>query len=115
MPDTMTRIPGSRSPTEVDLQVGRNIRALRIEAAMTLDEMSTALGLSHQQLQKYETGTNRLSAGMLANVARVLRVKIGDLFEEEPELSPSIPGNLRRSLEAAKRAIGSVLEGANNG
>ncbi len=112
MPDTMTRPPGSRSPTEIDKQVGRNIRTLRTEADMTLDEMGAALGISHQQLQKYETGTNRLSAGMLANVARVLRVKIGDLFEEEPELSPLIPGNLRRSLEAAQRAIETTLKGA---
>ncbi|MBK8199194.1 MAG: helix-turn-helix transcriptional regulator [Acidobacteria bacterium] len=112
MPDTLTREPGSRSPTEIDKQVGRNIRTLRTEADMTLDEMGDALGISHQQLQKYETGTNRLSAGMLAAVARVLRVPIQSLFDEEPAASPFIPGNLRRSLEAAQRAIATALEGA---
>lgn len=109
MPDTLTRPAGSRSPNEIDKQVGRNIRTLRTEAGLTLSEMGAALGISHQQLQKYETGTNRLSAGMLAAVAGVLRIKVPDLFEEEPERSPFLPGNLRRSLEGARRAIEATL------
>jgi transcriptional regulator with XRE-family HTH domain len=112
MPDTLPRPASSRSPTETDIQVGRNIRTLRIEAGLTLSELGEALGISHQQLQKYETGTNRLSAGMLAAVARVLRVPIQSLFDEEPAASPFIPVNLRRSLEAAQKAIAAVMEGA---
>ncbi|MCA8900353.1 MAG: helix-turn-helix transcriptional regulator [Hyphomonas sp.] len=49
---------------------------------MTLAELGSELGISHQQLQKYETGTNRLSAGMLSNVSDVLRVPIEELFED---------------------------------
>tara|TARA_R110002124_G_scaffold43864_21_gene134660 strand:- start:1830 stop:2099 length:270 start_codon:yes stop_codon:yes gene_type:complete len=45
--------------------------------------LGSELGISHQQLQKYETGTNRLSAGMLSVVAEALRVPIADLFEDD--------------------------------
>ena len=62
--------------------VGDKIRKLRLDRNMTLAELGSELGISHQQLQKYETGTNRLSAGMLSNVADVLRVSIEELFED---------------------------------
>ncbi len=75
-----TRIAGSRSPTRIDQMVGEKIRELRTAQNFTLSELGQELGISHQQLQKYETGTNRLSAGMLAAVARVLRVPISELF-----------------------------------
>lgn len=75
------REAGSRSPNEIDLVVGQNIRRLRQSQYLTLQEMSAALGISHQQLQKYETGTNRLSAGMMPGVAEILGVDIADLFE----------------------------------
>ena len=73
----------SRAPTAVDQMVGEKIRKLRLDRNLTLAELGSELGISHQQLQKYETGTNRLSAGMLANVAEVLRVSIASLFEGE--------------------------------
>lgn len=72
----------SRAPTRVDQMVGEKIRKLRIQQNMTLAELGQELGISHQQLQKYETGTNRLSAGMLANVASVLKVPISGLFQD---------------------------------
>ena len=73
----------SRAPTAVDQMVGEKIRRLRLDRNMTLAELGTELGISHQQLQKYETGTNRLSAGMLSSVASVLRIPIASLFEDE--------------------------------
>lgn len=82
---TRTRQTASRAPTAVDQMVGEKIRRLRLERNMTLAELGNQLGISHQQLQKYETGTNRLSAGMLANVADVLRVSIEGLFEDESQ------------------------------
>jgi transcriptional regulator with XRE-family HTH domain len=76
------RVAGSRSPTRIDQMVGEKIRELRTTQNFTLSELGQELGISHQQLQKYETGTNRLSAGMLASVARVLRVPIAELFQD---------------------------------
>lgn len=67
--------------TDVDRQVGKNVRKLRMAHGMTLVDLSGELGISHQQLQKYETGSNRLSAGTLLQVSRILGVSLADLFE----------------------------------
>ena len=83
------RQSSSRAPTRVDQLVGGKIRALRIAQNRTLAELGSELGISHQQLQKYETGTNRLSAGMLSVVAEALRVPIADLFEDESDVDKS--------------------------
>lgn len=85
------RQSSSRAPTRVDQLVGGKIRSLRIARNRTLAELGSELGISHQQLQKYETGTNRLSAGMLSVVAEALRVPIAELFEGERDSDRSRP------------------------
>lgn len=70
----------SRAPTDIDIAIGKYIRKRRLDMGMTLAELGADLGISHQQLQKYEIGTNRLSAGTLYQTAAVLRVTIHDLF-----------------------------------
>lgn len=72
---------GDRKPLEADLVVGANIRKLRGEHGLTLQELASQLGMSHQQLQKYETGSNRVSAGVLYILARALSVPADALFE----------------------------------
>ncbi|MDR4473892.1 MAG: helix-turn-helix domain-containing protein [Nitrospira sp.] len=47
---------------------------------MTLSELADELGISHQQLQKYETGTNRISASMIVDLVQVLNIPIEELF-----------------------------------
>lgn len=71
---------GSRSPTDIDRAVGDNVRRARIARNQTLSELAAEIGISHQQLQKYETGSNRLSAGMVARVASILGVPLESLF-----------------------------------
>lgn len=74
--------PGQRrQPVDADLAVGANIRKLRVENGLTLQELAAQLGFSHQQLQKYETGSNRVSAGVLYHIARAFCVPIDSLFE----------------------------------
>jgi transcriptional regulator with XRE-family HTH domain len=85
------RQSSSRAPTRVDQLVGGKIRTLRIAQNRTLAELGSELGISHQQLQKYETGTNRLSAGMLSVVAEALRVPIAELFEDESNMDKGTP------------------------
>jgi transcriptional regulator with XRE-family HTH domain len=67
--------------TDVDRLVGENVRRFRNARGMTLAELSLGLGISHQQLQKYETGMNRLSAGILMDVSKRLDVSLTELFE----------------------------------
>lgn len=72
---------GDRKPLEADLVVGANIRKLRGEHGLTLQEFASLLGMSHQQLQKYEIGSNRVSAGVLSVMARAFGVPVDALFE----------------------------------
>ncbi|MBI1399636.1 helix-turn-helix transcriptional regulator [Hyphomonas sp.] len=74
------RTPGSRSPNDIDIAVGRKLRKLRLDAGMTLQDLADQIGTSHQQLQKYETGVNRISAGMLPIVADVIGTEILEFF-----------------------------------
>lgn len=84
----MTNPHQSRQPIDADLTVGANIRKLRAENGLTLQELGARLGMSHQQIQKYETGNNRVSAGVLYRLARAFCVPIESLFEgEEDEAS----------------------------
>jgi transcriptional regulator with XRE-family HTH domain len=71
-----------RKATAADLVVGTNVRQLRADAGLTLSELAEALGISHQQLQKYETGANRISAGMLYELARFFVIPVDQLFED---------------------------------
>ncbi len=65
---------------EVDEQIGRRIRECRRSIGMRQDTLAAALGLTFQQVQKYERGFNRVSASRLYEIARILNVPICDLF-----------------------------------
>ncbi len=62
--------------------VGRKLRKLRLEAGLTLQDLAQQIGVSHQQLQKYETGSNRLSVGMLPVIVEALGAGIMEFFED---------------------------------
>ncbi len=81
------KVPGSRSPNDIDRRVGRKLRKLRLDAGLTLQDLAEQIGVSHQQLQKYETGANRLSVGMLPGVAEALGVDIMEFFEDAEKAS----------------------------
>jgi transcriptional regulator with XRE-family HTH domain len=74
------RIPPKR-PSAVDLAVGRNVRIWRMARGLSQAELANRLGVTFQQLQKYEVGTNRIGTGRLVKVAAVLRIPIQTLFE----------------------------------
>ena len=69
-----------RQPTEVDKQVGASIRAHRLMAHMSQDSLAQKLGVTFQQIQKYEKGTNRIGAGRLPLIAEILNVPIAAFF-----------------------------------
>lgn len=94
-----------RKASAADLVVGANVRRLRVESGITLAEMAEALGISHQQLQKYETGANRVSAGMLYELARYFVMPIDALFVGTDE-----SGDEDAALAAARRRCHSVID-----
>jgi transcriptional regulator with XRE-family HTH domain len=85
-------------PDLVDLHVGRQVRALRKEARLSLEGLAASLQVTHQQLQKYETGGNRMTVSMLFQIAGELRVPIELLLEGLP--APRAVAGLRPSERA---------------
>ncbi len=76
----------ARQPNPVDLHVGMRIRARRKSLGLSQDKLAMALGLTFQQVQKYERGANRISASKLYEAARILGVPIPFFFEGLPVL-----------------------------
>jgi transcriptional regulator with XRE-family HTH domain len=72
----------SRASTEIDIRVGRNLRRARQHRGYTQDELARRIGVRSQQVQKYESGENRITAGRLWQASHHLRVPITDLFDE---------------------------------
>ena len=71
--------PGRRM-VPADLVIGRNIRALRLRRGVTQVALAAQLGVSFQQVQKYENGMNRVGAGRLAQIAAALDMPVTALF-----------------------------------
>ena len=76
----MPKIANQKSK-HIDIQVGRLVRARRLAIGMPQTELAEALGLTFQQIQKYERGANRISAANLFEIARKLDVPLASLFE----------------------------------
>jgi transcriptional regulator with XRE-family HTH domain len=79
-----------KTPEPKDIEVGRRVRALRLNKGMSQGKLAEALGLTFQQVQKYENGTNRMGAGRLQRIAEIFGVPIWALFgAQAPAKTPS--------------------------
>jgi transcriptional regulator with XRE-family HTH domain len=76
-----------RRATGADGQVGAAIRARRLMAGMSQGVLAQKLGVTFQQIQKYEKGVNRIGAGRLPLIAKIFDMEIGDLFQEQASAS----------------------------
>ena len=79
-----TRQTGPREPQAVDRHVGTRLREKRHELGMTQETLGNALAVTFQQVQKYESGTNRISAGRLFEIANLFEVEVSYFFEGLP-------------------------------
>jgi transcriptional regulator with XRE-family HTH domain len=75
------RTDPDRSPNPIDVHVGLQVRLRRKELKISQEKLAETLGLTFQQVQKYERGANRISASKLYEIARTLRVPMGWFFE----------------------------------
>ncbi|WP_273186275.1 helix-turn-helix domain-containing protein [Hyphomonas adhaerens] len=71
----------TRKPTDADRFVGQKVRQARRELGLTQEALSSLLGVTFQQIQKYEAGQSRLSAGRLREIAIVLNKPIDYFYE----------------------------------
>ncbi|HWW49251.1 MAG TPA: helix-turn-helix transcriptional regulator [Xanthobacteraceae bacterium] len=82
----------TKTPDPIDKYVGSRVRMRRIMLSMSQEKLGDALGLTFQQVQKYEKGTNRIGASRLQQIADVLQVPVQFLFEGGPTASVSADG-----------------------
>ena len=111
VPETMSDQPpqGDRKPGSIkrtpgsEVVIGARIRALRMAAGRTQTALGEAIGVSFQQVQKYEKGKDRIAASTLQVLAAALGVHPGSFFDEE---MPSPTGELPDVRTALKGAAG---------
>ena len=81
----VTDTPEARTPNVVDLHVGGRVRMRRKMLGMSQEALADALGLTFQQVQKYERGANRVSASKLYEIAKTFQVPVSFFFDGLPD------------------------------
>jgi len=89
----------------VDVHVGKRIRHRRWQVGMTQQQLAESVGIKFQQIQKYETGMNRVSASRLWDISKVLEARVGYFFDglsadAEGETSSSVSTDIMADKEA---------------
>ena len=74
----------TKAPNPVDKYVGSRVRMRRIMLAMSQEQLAEALGITYQQVQKNEKGTNRIGASRLQQLSQILQVPVAFFFEGAP-------------------------------
>ncbi len=89
MPKGSGQKRGSNAYNPIDVHVGARLRARRTLLGLSQTALGDAIGISFQQLQKYEKGSNRISASRLYDVSKLLDVDIGYFFDEMDQATKS--------------------------
>jgi transcriptional regulator with XRE-family HTH domain len=79
-----------KAPNPTDKHVGSRVRMRRMMLGMSQEKLGDALGLTFQQVQKYEKGTNRIGASRLQQISTILQVPVEFFFEGAPNSTPGI-------------------------
>lgn len=80
----------TRKSGPLDVMVGARIRMFRVNRGMSQAMLAERIGVTFQQVQKYERGANRVGASRLSQIASVLSVSVGELFESSQAESPGL-------------------------
>lgn len=108
-----------KAPSGADVHIGARIRKRRMLLGMSQEKLGDALGVTFQQIQKYERGTNRISAGRLQNIGEVLSVPAAYFFEglsDDPKRGDETEGSVLDILGTSEgfrlaRAFASIEDG----
>lgn len=105
-----------QQPNPIDVAVGGNLRAMRVRSGMSQGTLGIAVGITFQQVQKYENATNRISASRLVDFARALNCSVRDFFqgiqpiaeamEEKPELTNEVRARLSELCKSMAIELG---------
>lgn len=83
-----------KQPNPIDVHVGGRIRLRRTLLGMSQDRLGTSLGITFQQIQKYERGMNRVGASRLQLMANILDVPVSFFFDDAPSHNDNAPSAL---------------------
>jgi transcriptional regulator with XRE-family HTH domain len=99
----------ARGPDEADVAFGRRLRSLRVRRGLSQTALGEVLGVSFQQIQKYERGTNRIRASQLRRLAAALAVPATELLEitrtDSSEIADMIDTRIARRLMDAFQSL----------
>ena len=90
-----------KKPNPIDIHVGSRVRLRRNMLGMSQEKLGEALGITFQQIQKYEKGTNRVGASRLQAIATVLQVPVAFFFEDAPGHQAAFAGGLAEDSSTA--------------
>jgi transcriptional regulator with XRE-family HTH domain len=100
----------SRDPSEIDRIVSERIHTRRVELGLSQPELAERVGVTFQQVQKYENGKNRVSAGRLYEIARALGVTIQFFYDRAPRLTQARRGVAEEQADFAGPGVSEELE-----
>ena len=101
----MARKSTTRGPHQIDIRVGSRIRLRRKMLRMSQTDLARQIGVTFQQVQKYEKGSNRIGTSRLLQICAVLKIGPAWLFQglSAARLAPKRPDTLRRRLSPLRR------------
>jgi transcriptional regulator with XRE-family HTH domain len=101
-----------RGPREVDVHVGNRVRVARQARKMTQEGLAHQLGITFQQVQKYEKGSNRISAGRLHQIAVIMGVPITFFFDGVSATNSKIDPTMTRATRFLATREGTLIADA---
>jgi transcriptional regulator with XRE-family HTH domain len=100
-------VPARRADSR-DAEVGRRVRSRRLECRLSQTELADKIGVTFQQVQKYEKGVNRIGAGRLQRISEALDVPITFFFDVTPHATTTAPKNGTDSVFEFMQVSGAV-------
>ncbi|MBX3577223.1 MAG: helix-turn-helix transcriptional regulator [Rhizobiaceae bacterium] len=94
-------IENKKKPNPIDVHVGSRIRLRRNMLGLSQEKLGENLGITFQQIQKYEKGTNRVGASRLQAIASILNVPVAFFFEDAPGMEAGSPVGLSEEGSAS--------------
>jgi len=103
-----SRAVDPRQPDSTDVDVGRLVRVHRMARGLSQTDLANRIGVTFQQVQKYESGANRISMGRLTRIARVLGVTVPYLLGGSRQAAPRASSKDEARLAEATRMLGGI-------
>lgn len=93
------------------VEIGKRIRRFRLDAGLSQENLAEMVGVTFQQIQKYENGHTTLNILKLQQITKALKLTVADLFEEEPAKRITLSDSEELLLESFRKIKNSELSG----